>query len=55
MSFGDVLVVGGTSDVRALCLQPDVAQVRYTVSVATPMGAALAGDIQGQVRFGRPD
>ena len=53
MSFGDVLVVGGTSDARALCLQLDAAQVRYTVSVATPTGEALAGDIQGQVRCGR--
>ena len=53
MSFGDVLVVGGTSDARALCLQLDAAQVHYTVSVATPTGEALAGDIQGQVRCGR--
>ncbi|MFP5596887.1 cobalt-precorrin-6A reductase [Kluyvera sp. 142486] len=53
MSFGDVLVVGGTSDARALCLLLDAAQVHYTVSVATPTGEALAGDIQGQVRCGR--
>lgn len=53
MSEGDVLVLGGTSDARAICLQLDAARVPYTVSVATPTGAALAGDIAGQVRCGR--
>ena len=55
MSFGEVLVVGGTSDARAICQQLDAAKVLYTVSVATPTGEALAGDIQGQVRCGRLD
>ena len=53
MNYGDVLVVGGTSDARAICQLLDAAQVQYTVSVATPTGAALAGDIAGQVRCGR--
>ncbi|VFS63271.1 Precorrin-6A reductase [Kluyvera cryocrescens] len=53
MNYGDVLVVGGTSDARAICQQLDAAGVPYTVSVATPTGAALAGDIAGQVRCGR--
>ncbi len=55
MSFGEVLVVGGTSDARAICQLLDAANVQYTVSVATPTGEALAGDIQGQVRCGRLD
>lgn len=55
MSHGDVLVLGGTSDARAICQQLDAAGVRYTVSVATPTGEALAGDIQGNVRCGRLD
>ncbi|MGL5699382.1 MAG: cobalt-precorrin-6A reductase [Kluyvera sp.] len=53
MSDGDVLVFGGTSDARAICQQLDAASVKYTLSVATPTGQALAGDIQGQVRCGR--
>lgn len=53
MNEGDVLVVGGTSDARALCRQLDAANVAYTLSVATPAGKALAGDIKGQVRCGR--
>lgn len=53
MSVGEVLVVGGTSDARAICQLLDAANVQYTVSVATPTGEALAGDIQGQVRCGR--
>lgn len=55
MSYGDVLVMGGTSDARAICQQLDAAHVRYTVSVATPTGEALAGAIQGKVRCGRLD
>lgn len=55
MNFGEVLVVGGTSDARAICQLLDAANVQYTVSVATPTGEALAGDIQGQVRCGRLD
>ncbi|HGE8120666.1 TPA: precorrin-6A/cobalt-precorrin-6A reductase, partial [Salmonella enterica] len=47
MNEGDVLVVGGTSDARALCRQLDAANVAYTLSVATPAGKALAGDIKG--------
>ncbi|MDT1893749.1 precorrin-6A/cobalt-precorrin-6A reductase, partial [Acinetobacter baumannii] len=50
MSHGEVLVMGGTSDARALCQQLDAAQVPYTLSVATPTGQQLAGDIRGQVR-----
>ncbi|EAR9556286.1 precorrin-6A/cobalt-precorrin-6A reductase [Salmonella enterica subsp. enterica serovar Cerro] len=53
MNEGEVLVVGGTSDARALCRQLDAANVAYTLSVATPAGKALAGDIKGQVRCGR--
>ncbi len=36
MNHGDVLVIGGTSDARAICQQLDAAGVRYTLSVATP-------------------
>lgn len=53
MSHGEVLVLGGTSDARALCQQLDAAKVAYTLSVATPTGQRLAGDIRGQVRCGR--
>ncbi|POT59529.1 cobalt-precorrin-6A reductase [Citrobacter amalonaticus] len=53
MNEGDVLVMGGTSDARALCQQLDAANVAYTLSVATPTGLRLAGDIKGQVRCGR--
>lgn len=48
MSHGEVLVMGGTSDARALCQQLDAAQVEYTLSVATPTGQQLAGDIRGR-------
>ncbi|WP_336219145.1 cobalt-precorrin-6A reductase [Citrobacter amalonaticus] len=53
MNAGDVLVIGGTSDARALCQQLDAANVAYTLSVATPTGKQLAGEIKGQVRCGR--
>ncbi|AOP43240.2 cobalt-precorrin-6A reductase [Edwardsiella piscicida] len=53
MNPGEVLVIGGTSDARALCQQLDAAQVAYTLSVATPTGEALAGEIRGRVRCGR--
>lgn len=53
MSYGDVLVIGGTSDARTICQQLDAANVAYTLSVATPTGKQLAGDIRGQVRCGR--
>ncbi len=43
----------GTSDARAICQQLDAADVRYTLSVATPTGERLAGDIRGQIRCGR--
>ncbi|PSF37331.1 cobalt-precorrin-6A reductase, partial [Escherichia coli] len=49
MNYGDVLVMGGTSDARMLCQQLDAANVAYTLSVATPTGKQLAGDIKGQV------
>lgn len=38
MSYGEVLVMGGTSDARALCQQLDAARVKYTLSVATATG-----------------
>jgi precorrin-6A/cobalt-precorrin-6A reductase len=47
--------MGGTSDARAICQQLDAAGVRYTLSVATPTGQHLAGDIRGEVRCGRMD
>lgn len=53
MNPGDVLVMGGTSDARVICQQLDAENVAYTVSVATPTGKALAGDIKGEVRCGR--
>lgn len=53
MRNGEVLVMGGTSDARALCQQLDAAHVPYTLSVATPTGQQLAGEIKGQVRCGR--
>jgi precorrin-6A reductase (EC 1.3.1.54) len=53
VSFGDVLVIGGTSDARMICQLLDAANVHYTLSVATPTGQQLAGDIRGQVRCGR--
>ncbi|MDV0594052.1 MULTISPECIES: cobalt-precorrin-6A reductase [unclassified Enterobacter] len=53
MNYGDVLVMGGTSDARAICQQLDAAGVAYTLSVATPTGQRLAGDINGRVRCGR--
>ena len=53
MKYGDVLVMGGTSDARAICHQLDAAGVAYTLSVATPTGQRLAGDIKGRVRCGR--
>ncbi len=40
MNHGDVLVIGGTSDARAICQQLDAADVRYTLSVATPLRRA---------------
>lgn len=45
--------MGGTSDARALCQQLDAAQVKYTLSVATPTGEQLAGNLKGRVRCGR--
>lgn len=53
MNAGAVLVIGGTSDARQICQQLDGANVPYTLSVATPTGEQLAGDIRGQVRCGR--
>lgn len=53
MSAGEVLVIGGTSDARQICQQLDAAGVAYTLSVATPTGQQLAGNIRGQVRCGR--
>ncbi len=53
VTAGDVLVIGGTSDARQICQQLDAAGVGYTLSVATPTGQQLAGNIRGQVRCGR--
>jgi len=53
VSAGEVLVIGGTSDARQICQQLDAANVCYTLSVATPTGQQLAGNIRGQVRCGR--
>lgn len=53
MTAGAVLVIGGTSDARQICQQLDNAGVDYTLSVATPTGAQMVGDIRGQVRCGR--
>ena len=53
MTAGGVLVIGGTSDARQICQQLDAAGVGYTLSVATPTGQQLAGNIRGQVRCGR--
>ena len=50
-----MLVVGGTSDARAICRQLDAAEVNYTLSVATAAGEQLAGDTGGTVRCGRMD
>jgi len=55
VSAGSVLVMGGTSDARLICQQLDAAGVNYTLSVATPTGQYLAGDIRGEVRCGRMD
>jgi len=55
VSQTDVLVIGGTSDARAICQQLDAAQVSYTLSVATPTGEQLAGTLRGAVRCGRLD
>jgi precorrin-6A/cobalt-precorrin-6A reductase len=55
VSAGQVLVMGGTSDARLICQQLDAAGVNYTLSVATPTGQHLAGDIRGEVRCGRMD
>ncbi|WP_039058548.1 cobalt-precorrin-6A reductase [Enterobacter sp. Bisph1] len=53
MTAGEVLVIGGTGDARQVCQQLDAAGVPYTLSVATPTGQQLAGNIQGRVRCGR--
>ena len=53
MNYGDVLVMGGTSDARMLCQQLDAANVAYTLSVATPTGKAAGGRHQRPVRCGR--
>nr|WP_318381135.1 cobalt-precorrin-6A reductase [uncultured Enterobacter sp.] len=55
MSCTDVLVIGGTSDARAICQKLDAAGVAYTLSVATPTGQQLAGNVHGEVRCGRLD
>ncbi len=50
MNHGDVLVIGGTSDARAICQQLDAAGVRYTLSVATLTGQQLAGIFAAALR-----
>lgn len=53
MNVGEVLVIGGTSDARMICQLLDDEGVKYTLSVATPTGQQLAGNIKGRVRCGR--
>lgn len=53
MNAGQVLVLGGTCDARQICQQLDAAAVAYTLSVATPTGQQMAGNIGGEVRCGR--
>lgn len=55
MSEPQVLVFGGTSDARFICQILDQHRISYTLSVATAVGKALAGDIGGQIRVGRID
>lgn len=55
MSEPHVLLFGGTSDAHFICQLLDEAGIAYTVSVATPVGEALAGAIGGKVRVGRMD
>lgn len=43
MKYGDVLVMGGTSDARAICHQLDAAGVAYTLSVGDAHRAAAGG------------
>ncbi|OAT17956.1 cobalt-precorrin-6x reductase [Buttiauxella noackiae ATCC 51607] len=50
-----VLVFGGTSDARFICQILDDQRISYTLSVATAVGEALAGDIRGKIRVGRID
>lgn len=50
-----VLVFGGTSDARFICQILDDQRISYTLSVATAVGEALAGDINGKIRVGRID
>ena len=55
MSETPVLVFGGTSDARFICQILDELRISYTLSVATAVGASLAGDIGGKIRVGRID
>ena len=55
MNRGAVLVFGGTSDARFICQILDEQRISYTLSVATAVGASLAGDIGGKIRVGRID
>lgn len=52
MNYGDVLVMGGTSDARMLCQQLDAANVAYTLSVATPTESSWR-ETSKAVRCGR--
>jgi precorrin-6A/cobalt-precorrin-6A reductase len=52
VNHGDVLVIGGTSDARAICQQLDAAGVRYTLSVATPPASGWPA-ISAEIRCGR--
>ncbi|AFJ46587.1 cobalt-precorrin-6A reductase [Shimwellia blattae] len=55
MTCGELLLVGGTSDARELCLMLDQAGLAYTLSVASEVGRQLAGPIHGAVRTGKLD
>lgn len=55
MSDSPVLLFGGTSDAHFICQMLNDAGLAYTVSVATQVGAELAGAVGGKVRVGRMD
>ncbi|MBJ3814677.1 cobalt-precorrin-6A reductase [Shimwellia pseudoproteus] len=55
MTHGELLLVGGTSDARELCLMLDKAGFHYTLSVASEVGRQLAGPIRGAIRVGKLD
>ncbi len=50
-----VHILGGTSDALVLCRTLTRRGVPYSLSVATPTGAALAGNMGGELQVGRMD